>query len=95
MNLVFSPLSLRQLHEIQDYIADDNPAAADKVVTRIRQSVEILADFPKLGRIWEDGPTRVLMVSGLPYRIHYRLLEATDIVEIMLILHASRKPPVL
>ena len=94
MKLVFSPLALRQLHEIQAYIAYDNPSAAARVATRIRQSVEILGDFPRLGHVWEDGPTRVLMVSGLPYRIHYRLSEATGTVEILLVMHTSRKPPV-
>jgi addiction module RelE/StbE family toxin len=95
VKLVFSPLSLRQLHEIQAYIAYDSPNAAARVVTRIRQSIEILADFPKLGRVWEDGPTRVLTVSGLPYRIHYRVLEEAEVVEILLVMHTSRKPPVL
>jgi plasmid stabilization system protein ParE len=65
MRLVFSPLALRHLDEIQAWIAYDNPSAAARVVTRIRQSVEILGDFPRLGHVWEDGPTRVLMVSGL------------------------------
>jgi plasmid stabilization system protein ParE len=71
VKLVFSPHSLRQLHEIQAYIAYDSPTAAAKVVTRIRQSIEMLADFPKLGRIWEgradarsDGLRRALSHTG-------------------------------
>jgi len=93
MKLVFSPLALRQLHEVQAYIAYDNPSAAAKVVARIRQSIETLADFPKLGQVWNDGPTRALPVSGLPYRVHYRVIEAAETVEIMLVMHTSRKPP--
>lgn len=47
VKVIFSPRSVRQLHEIQAYIAYDSPNAAARVVTRIRQSVEILADFPQ------------------------------------------------
>jgi hypothetical protein len=35
-------------------------------VNRIRQSTEMLADHPMLGRD-RDGRTRALVVSGLPY----------------------------
>ena len=41
---------------------------------------EMLTDFPRLGARWAEGPTRSLLVSGLPYRIHYRLSD--DAVEI-------------
>ncbi|MFO1104775.1 MAG: type II toxin-antitoxin system RelE/ParE family toxin [Amaricoccus sp.] len=70
------------MHEIQAFIAHDGPNAAANVVTRLRQSVEILADFPRLAPIYEDGPEHVLAVSGLPYRIFYWVIEATDTVEI-------------
>ena len=50
----------------------------------------MLADFPEIAPEWDGGPTRALTVSGLPYRIHYRL--RPDAVEIIKIAHTSRKP---
>lgn len=49
MKVVFSPRALLRPREIQAYIAYDNVTIAAKVVNRIRQSTEILADYPMLG----------------------------------------------
>lgn len=92
MKLIISPRADRRLREIQAYIAlDANLATALRVVLRIRQSAEMLTDFPMLAAEWEDGPTRALVVTGLPYRIHYRLKPGA--VEIITIAHTSQKPP--
>jgi addiction module RelE/StbE family toxin len=91
MKVVFSPRALLRLREIQAWIAYDNVTAAAKVVNRIRQSAEMLADHPMLGREW-DG-TRALVVSGLPYRIHYRIDQGAGIVEVITVVHTSQKPP--
>ncbi len=92
MKVVFSPLALMRLREIQAYIAYDNVTAAATVLSRIRQSTETLADHPKLGRQW-DARTRALVVSGLPYCIYYRIDEAAETVEIITVAHTSQKPP--
>lgn len=92
MKLVLSPRAARRLREIQGHIAlDASLNIALRVILRIRQSIEILADFPMIGTRWQDGPTRTLVVSGLPYRVHYRI--AGDVVEIITITHTSQKPP--
>lgn len=71
MKLIISPRAARRLREIQGHIAlDANLNTALRVVLRIRQSAEMLTDFPKLAAEWDGGPTRALVVSGLPYRIH-------------------------
>ena len=81
------------LRQIQSWIAYDNPMAALRVATRILQTVELLSDFPKLGRVWEDGSTRALVVPRLPYRIHYRLDEHAETVEVLTVIHTRRRPP--
>ena len=93
MKLVFSRRSLVRLREIQSWIAYDNVTAAAQVVSRIRQCAELLADHPKLGTVWRNGPTRALVVSGLPYRIHYRFDEPADRVEVITVAHTSQQPP--
>ena len=37
------------LREIYDYIAQNNPTAAGKVVSGIYDKAQLLTDFPKLG----------------------------------------------
>ena len=59
---------------------------------RIIYAAEVLGDYPEIGPIWPPGPTRAFVVSGLPYRIHYRLAE--DRVEVITIAHTSQLPPV-
>ncbi|WP_333815748.1 type II toxin-antitoxin system RelE/ParE family toxin [Tabrizicola sp.] len=91
MKLIISPLAAHRLREIQALIAlDGNLNAALRVVLRIRQAAEMLTDFPRMAPRWQGGSTRALVVSGLPYRIHYRVL--ADAVEIMTITHTSQKP---
>lgn len=92
MKLIVSPRAARRLREIQGHIAlDASLHIALRVILRIRQSVEMLADFPEIGARWQDGPTRALVVSGLPYRIHYRITK--DAVEILTVAHTSQRPP--
>ncbi len=91
MRVVFSGRAKLRLRQIRRYIAEDNPGAAERVSIRIRQTVEILADFPRIGRKWEGGTTRALNVSGLPYRVHYRIDEEAEVIQIITIAHTSRK----
>ena len=94
MRLVISPRAARRLREIQAHIAlEANLQIALRVVLRIRQSAEMLTDFPMLAPVWDERPTRALVVSGLPYRIHYRI--TGDIVDIITIAHTSQRPPKL
>ena len=68
--------------EIQAYLAlEANPHIALQVVVRIRQRRNRLSG-------WAEGPTRSLLVSGLPCRIHYRLSD--DAVEIITIVHTGQ-----
>lgn len=67
--------------------------AAAQVVSRIRQCAELPADHPELGTVWRGGPYRALVVSGLPYRIHYRLDEPAGLVEVITAARTSQQPP--
>jgi plasmid stabilization system protein ParE len=93
MKVVFSDRSRTRLHEIQGYIAFHNIRAAEKVVDRIIYAAEMLGDHPHLGSVWQGGPTRALTVPGLPYRVHYRVNEKADRVEVITVAHTSQLPP--
>ncbi len=77
--------------EIRERIAEDNPAAATRIVLRIRMAVERLATSPGLGRPGRVAGTRELVVPGTPYIVPYRL--TGDIVQIITVLHSAQKWP--
>lgn len=93
----FSSGALRDLKDIFDWIAQDSPARALGVVGRLRQNIEILADFPRLGKAGRIENTFELSVSGLPYIVVYRLgfRGKPDNILIEAVVHSSRNyPPV-
>jgi plasmid stabilization system protein ParE len=60
------------LSEIYQYIANDNPSAAEKVVSGIYDKTQLLSDFPELGHKYreeQEGDIRVLLYGH--YRIAY------------------------
>ena len=93
----FSSGALRDLKDIFDWIAQDSPATAFRIVGRLRQNIEILADFPHLGKAGRIENTFELSASGLPYIVVYRLgfRGRPENILIEAVLHSSRNyPPV-
>ncbi len=82
MRVILSPRADRRLEETETYIAERNPRAAIRIVNRIIDIAERLADDPRSGRDW-DGRTRAIFVSGSTYRVHYRIDEAAGVVEVI------------
>ena len=91
----FSSGAVNDLRNIFDWIARDSPAVAFRIVGRLRQNIEILADFPQLGKIGRIENTFELSVSGLPYVVVYRLGVGgrSDNILIDAIVHTSRNNP--
>ncbi|OIQ86707.1 toxin RelE2 [mine drainage metagenome] len=83
--------ALTNLIDEADYIAEENPKAANEFVGQIMGSIEQLAAYPSLGRPGRIFGTRELVVSGYPYIIPYRVKNET--VEILRIFHTSRRWP--
>ena len=83
--------ALNNLDALAEYIARDNPAAAEKTVAAIRLAVENLDRFPSLGRPGRISGTRELVVSGTPYIVPYRV--RGELVQLIRVFHAARKWP--
>ncbi|MCQ1572852.1 type II toxin-antitoxin system RelE/ParE family toxin [Neorhizobium galegae] len=66
--------------------------AADRVLSRIRQVIEIFENFPLLGREGSVNDTREFAISGLPYTIVYRILSPSDL-DILTIIHQRKRYP--
>ena len=83
--------ALRNLEVEAEYIAQENPEAAARVVERVRDAVQKLADHPALGRPGRVSGTRELVVTGTPYIVPYRV--RGNVVEVLRVQHAARKWP--
>lgn len=90
MRVELSARADAQLDGIAAFLTASNPEAARSVLDRIRQVIDLLADFPSLGPVWRGG-TRAVLVTGLPYRVHYRV--EADRVVVVTIAHVRQRPP--
>lgn len=86
--LIWSPDALRDLMEIQRYIAEFNPGAAERFFIRLKAAGDSLADFSERGR--DSGRGRREHVLVKPYIIRY--VVRGDEVRIMTIRHSARRP---
>jgi toxin ParE1/3/4 len=84
-------VALANLEAEADYIAEDNPAAAGRLVQRIMRAVDLLAKNPAMGRPGRVSGTRELVIADTSYIVPYRV--RADAVEILRVFHAARKWP--
>ena len=82
---------LGDLEEVGNYIARDNPAAADRVVTSILDQVESLTTHPHIGRPGRVPETRKLLIADTPYIAPYRV--RGEDVQVLAVLHGARQWP--
>jgi toxin ParE1/3/4 len=83
--------AVSDLQALHEYIALDNPIAANQVAQRIVKAVNILSEQPEIGRRGRVHNTRELIVSDTPYIIPYRVKNNT--IEILRILHSAMQWP--
>jgi len=92
LRLRWTRLAERDLDEIGDYIGQDNPAAAARVVLElIDQAETLLPQHPAIGRPGRVLGTRELVIGNLPYIVAYRVRDRD--VEILRVLHTARAWP--
>ena len=68
-----SPLAELDLAEIVEFVAADNPDAADRLVADLLDAFERLAEFPRAGHVRLDlAPSEVRFWTVHPYLVIYR-----------------------
>jgi plasmid stabilization system protein ParE len=93
MRVIWSPLAIDRASEIAEYIAQDNPTAAENWVNAVFFKVESLKSFPESGRIVPEIDNvhfRELIYGN--YRIIYRIEESQ--ISILTIRHGKQILPV-
>jgi addiction module RelE/StbE family toxin len=88
MRLRYTPRAKLDLAEIHDYIAQENPPAAKRVVHIIRKAAGALPQNPFVGRAGRIAGTRELTVGRFPFMLAYCV--DADEVQILSVIHTAR-----
>lgn len=90
--ILFTEDSLEDLDNILEYLAADNPAAAEQFSTALLDQIELLRHFPGLGvRLRRRRVVRKIVHS--PIRIYYRFHQEKNLMEVLHFWHGTRKSP--
>lgn len=90
MQIVWLKTALKNLDKIAEYIAEENPTVAGKMVEKIELQVSLLATQPASGRPGRVLGTRELVISSSHYLVPYDIKNNT--VEVLRVFHTSRRP---
>ncbi len=83
MEIIWSPLSLEDIEQIGDFIAEDSPTNAAEFIDQIIYTVERLEEFPMSGNIVEENPI-FRQVIYKDYRVVYFLeIETINIITVL------------
>ena len=86
--LRFTAQAERDLHEIGDFIAQDNPAIAAHFISALEERCRLLAAHPQMGRVRDELGSELRSVAHGRYVIFYRVVQ--DEVAIIRVLHGAR-----
>ncbi len=73
------------------FVARDHPEAAARIEEEINDQVDLLAEFPTLGREGRVAGTRELVINRSPFILVFRV--RTKRIEIVRLLHGAQKWP--
>lgn len=81
--------ALDSLAEIDAFLMDRSPDGARNVRREIRQTLDLLADFPHIGSRLSVSDLRVAITRRYHYRIVYRV--ADDSVQVLQVYHYRQR----
>ena len=91
MRLRYTSRALAEIEQLQDYIAERNPAAAAAMADKIRKRLADLVAHPSIGRLGRIAGTRELVVAGTPYLVAYRV--EADAIVVLAVIHGAQRWP--
>jgi plasmid stabilization system protein ParE len=92
--IVWSQEARDDLRDIVTFIAEHNRPVAESFGLRLIKKVDLLAQFPHLGRVVpEEEDKNVREVILAPYRIIYCVIEEHNVIAIIRVWHGARGEP--
>jgi plasmid stabilization system protein ParE len=89
MTLSFSAAAAEQIAEIYRYVAGENPLAAQKVLRRILEIAEFVAEHPGAGHATTIAGLRAIPANPYPYVVYFR--GSLNGVAVLRVLHSARR----
>jgi toxin ParE1/3/4 len=91
VKIVWTEPARQDLRQIFDYIADDSPKAASKLLAVIKERAVLLQNNPHMGRTGRVDGTRELVIAGTEYILPYRVKD--NQIQILAVFHGARQWP--
>ena len=86
--VVYSARAFADFERIVDFLREEEPELAGRVVSRVREAVSILREHPLIGRPVEAGMRELVISRGRTgYVALYRYREAEDVVLVLALRH--------
>jgi toxin ParE1/3/4 len=88
--IVIAPEARQDLRELHAYIAEDDPKAARRVVTRLREMTRLLAGAPAMGCARPELGADLRSFVADRHVLFYRPLEGKVGIEVVRVLDGAR-----
>ena len=85
--------ALDDLADILDYIALDNPSAAEKLVTDLLALFDQTRDYPLIGRAANEIAPGYRVLTHGRYLLIYRVRDEDKVIELIRVVHSARDWP--
>jgi plasmid stabilization system protein ParE len=90
MKLRFTRRAIEDLMAIGDYVAGQNPVAAVRVRSAILQTLQLLVEYPRIGRPQTVEGVRKIVTRRYSYIIYYSVDADAEEVVIITVQHPAR-----
>jgi toxin ParE1/3/4 len=90
MRVRYTPRARADLVAILDYIDQRNPRGARNVKRALQRVIELIGEYPHVGRLCREQQVRVIPVGRYPYLVYWTIEEGH--VWLVHIRHAARLP---
>ena len=86
----YSPESINSLDKITEYLFEKSDTAPFTVLYNIKEKIEKLVFFPRIGKIAENRPRLRQIIAG-NYVVYYEIFEGKRLIMIADIVHSARQ----
>jgi toxin ParE1/3/4 len=90
VKLRYTPRATRDIAEIADYIRMENPAASERVRASIIESLQLVTEFPLIGRAQSVPGVRKLITRRYHYVVYYNIASDSDELTVLTVRNSSR-----
>jgi toxin ParE1/3/4 len=90
--IVWSDSARERIAEFVEFIAEDNPDAAKRVIEDLRRRIQVLSEQPRMGRpLARDIDSALRRLIAGQYIVVYRIEEPQQIITIVAIRHSRQR----